>query len=398
MSKNVAEINCERITEADLAVGLPVWREESDWGEILHRCAWGLKQYFKSYKPVIIIGDSRGLSGQGDDLLKVDSQGIPRIHLTLETGSRGLNSVCLVQKALALRVRALALLGPEAAAVKPVWIKNLFNPVLQGYDMVTPLYMNSKYDNPLTNLLVYPLLRCAWGRRVRQPLGEERAFSFPFMSLLAQEYGNFQNPRILEENLDIWSTMLALSRNMKLCQTYLAEPRPNRCSCHLPGRFKQVGEMLFQALNSDSSWINIKWSRPTAFYGLELRGSEPLYTAFMNKEEIVQKLRSGWQASRQFLSASSETKALVEDLAMDLPAEMNHVRWARLILESFRLYQRQPEMLSRILDALLPVFWARMLYFINETEKMDLRQVENFFETQCLIFEQNKEVFLTPRQ
>jgi hypothetical protein len=117
-----------------------------------------------------------------------------------------------------------------------------------------------------------------------------------------------------------------------------------------------------------------------------------------NKEEIVQALQTGWQASRQFLSALAETRPLVEDLAADLPAEMDHARWAGLILESFRLYQKQPAMLSKILDALLPVFWARMLYFVNEAEKMDLRQVENFFETQCRIFEQNKEVFLSSDQ
>ncbi|MDR1396675.1 MAG: hypothetical protein LBJ14_02950 [Desulfarculales bacterium] len=397
MTDGAIETNPDKIEQADVVLGLPTWRAEINLPWVLRQCAQGLGQYFPFHKAVIINADSSGQAEAGRVFFETGSLNAGKIHLALNPASngKGRNTLSILQKALRLGAKAVAILEPDAAAVKPVWVNNLLSPVLQGYDMVTPLYFNNKYDTPLTSLLVYPLLRCTWGRRVRQPLGEERAFSRHFMQILVQEYNDFLSPQILEDNMDIWSTMVALSHGLKLCQAYLAEPKPHYC---LPGRtseqFKQVGKMLFQTLNSDSSWVNIRWSKPTAFYGLELRGSEPPYNSFFDREEIIQNFDRCRRTSRQIVSSLPEIRDLMAASDCHLPVKIDHSLWARLILESFCLYQKQPEMLSQILDALLPLFWARVLSFIEETEKMNSRQVEDFFETQCRIFEQNKEVFL----
>ena len=388
-------VDDNQITSARLVVGIPSWSEDAAIDVVAERAAAGLSSYFEQLDAVIVNVDSSAGETVRQSFLSANTGNIGKIYIRLnpQIKGKGLNTLYIFKKALSLGAQAAAIVEPDVTSIKPVWIRNLLEPVLQGSDLVTPLYMSHKYDALLTNLLVYPLVRCIWGRRIRQPLGGERAFSSNFMRILLSERSD---PLVVDSNTDIdfWSTVLALRYNTRLCQAYLAEPKGRRRLSYDPVIFKHVTRMLFQALNDNMAWLDIKWSKPTAVYGLDLKGTEPPYSTSLNCEEIVRFLQTCWQPAREFLAGIKETSGLINDLDNQMPPMVDHARWSYFLLETFRAYQRRPEMLSKLLDALLPVFWARMLYFIKETENMNFRQVENFLEDQCLVFEKHKEIFL----
>ena len=187
---------------------------------------------------------------------------------------------------------------------------------------------------------------------------------------------------------------MALESNAKLCQAYLAEPKSQRQPLYRLEAFKKIGAMLFEFLNNNPSWMNIKWSKPTAIHGLDLMGNEPPYGARFDKQAMAESFQRYWPSARDFLLTQPETSHLMTGLGLELPLKIDHKLWFLFILGAFQLYQRQPALLPQIMEALSPVFLARVLYFIEEAGSFDSRQVENFFENQCMIFEEHKKEFL----
>ena len=58
------------------------------------------------------------------------------------------------------------------------WIHYLVDPVFtKGYQFVAPVYLRHKYDGTITNNIVYNLTRALYGKRIRQPIGGDFAFS-----------------------------------------------------------------------------------------------------------------------------------------------------------------------------------------------------------------------------
>jgi hypothetical protein len=62
-------------------------------------------------------------------------------------------------------------------SIRPQWIQYLAEPILAGFNYVTPIYVRHKYDGSITNHIAYPLLRTLFGLRVRQPIGGDFGFS-----------------------------------------------------------------------------------------------------------------------------------------------------------------------------------------------------------------------------
>ncbi len=87
-----------------------------------------------------------------------------------------------------LNAQACAVVDGNISSFSGEWVDALIRPVFeQQYDMVSPCYVRHKYDGPILNGIVYPLTRALYGKRVRQPVGGDFAFSAKLIEYLMRQ-------------------------------------------------------------------------------------------------------------------------------------------------------------------------------------------------------------------
>lgn len=95
----------------------------------------------------------------------------------------------------------------------------MLQPVLDGYDFVTPYYWRYKLDGTITNTIAYNLTQALYGMRIRQPIGGDFGVSLPLVKhYLDQEVWETD---VAKFGIDIYMTTAAIVHGFKICQTRL---------------------------------------------------------------------------------------------------------------------------------------------------------------------------------
>lgn len=110
--------------------------------------------------------------------MSAESHGIPKISIATPRGIRGKgnNLKNLFRRSWTWMQRPPSS-SRRTSRASPVWIRNLGEPLFKDFAFVSPLYVRHKYDGTITNNIAYPLSRCLYGRRVRQPIGGDCGLS-----------------------------------------------------------------------------------------------------------------------------------------------------------------------------------------------------------------------------
>src|SRR5439155_1006147 len=83
---------------------------------------------------------------------------------------------------------ALGVLEADVTSAGAEWLRHLLRPVLeQKADLVVPVYARHRYDGTLTNLVLAPLVRALFGRRLHQPLAGAAALSARLLDRLLDD-------------------------------------------------------------------------------------------------------------------------------------------------------------------------------------------------------------------
>src|SRR2546427_12065877 len=79
-------------------------------------------------------------------------------------------------------------LEADVTSAADEWLERLLRPVLeQKADLVVPVYARHRYDGTLTNLVLAPLVRALFGRRLHQPLAGAAALSARLLDRRSEE-------------------------------------------------------------------------------------------------------------------------------------------------------------------------------------------------------------------
>ena len=266
-------------------VGIPSFGNADTIGYVVRAATAGMVQYFPEMKPVLVNADG----GSPDDTPRVavstespaylekmilvrPPHRLRRVAVTYR-GPSGKGSAvrALLEVARELKVEALVLVDSDLRSIVPEWIELLAGPILKGgYDYVAPLYARHKFDGTITNQIAYPLTRTLYGRRMRQPIGGEFAFSRDLVNaLLELEDWDEATARF---GIDIWMTHHALAGGFAVCQTRLGAKihDPKDPASDLGPMFRQVVGTLFRLAGSMSdAWLPVRGSQPVPEYGFE---------------------------------------------------------------------------------------------------------------------------------
>lgn len=391
-------VNPERVREADIVVGIPSYNEAANIPVPTDVASRGLERYFPEYRSVIINVDNHSTDGTREAFLNTPTK-VPKVYVSTPRGVRGKgnNLRNLFRAAVELDAKAVAVVDADLESITPRWIRYLVEPVLQGADFVSPIYVRHKYDGTITNHVAYPMLRTLYGLRTRQPIGGDFGFSVKLARAFLAE--KFWTEHVAHFGIDIWMTTIAIGRHFSVCQTFLGTPKIHKVkdpASDLGPMFSQVVSTLFDMMiEFEYLWTYISRSRPSSIYGFGLGAAPSAREVQVDTEELFHNFHEGlgrygelWRKVLP-LPVWKQVEEVFRQADVDsfyYPSDL----WARILFDFAVAYKNGTDDKQELIRSLIPFYHSRVLSFVNKTRHMDTQEAEEYLEEISRVFEAEK--------
>ena len=392
--RDYARRQIEHLGQADIVVGIPSYYSDDSLAHVIQMVAEGLDHFYPEKKALIIIADG----GSTDDTREV-AQAIDNHHfnidilVTIYRGIPGKGSAfrAIFEAAKYLRASAVALFDSDLKSIKPGWVHNILDPVLNGYDFVAPDYSRYKFDGTITNTIAYNLTRALYGVNIRQPIGGDFGMSRAMVSHCLNQ--DVWDTDIARFGVDIWLTTMAITGNFRICQAKLGakihgEKDP---AADLGPMFREVVGTIFNLLCSNQTYLKkVTETINTPIFG-DAIGEEP-ESFEVNLEALVDYFRIGFKNFGSVWANIIEEKDydIIKKLAQpkslksfNLPTEV----WVRIVYRYAHYFCRAERQRFMILDTLIPLYNARVASLIKILKEKNQAEAEEYYESQAQVFE-----------
>jgi hypothetical protein len=204
--------------------------------------------------------------------------------------------------------------------------------------------------------------------------------------------------QISEPGFNLWMVTLAITNGVSICQSFMGRPgahNPSDPTLDFGPIVNGVVGTIFSLMNHyENKWTQVKWSKPTAIFGFGLGETEMPPDMTINRERLyarfgkgLQTMRDRWQAvlTPDVFSKLTEVAQIRAD-RFDFPTEL----WAKILFDYAIAFQREGEKTDPLLDSLQPLYYGRVLSYVNKVGILSTQQAEEYVEEQCLVFEETK--------
>ena len=392
----------EHIGHVDIVVGIPAFWSMESIEHVTRTVVRGLEKHYPTKRSLILIADG----GSTDDTREVARRVIAdayNIHVlvSIYRGLAGKGSAirAIFEAAKFLKAEYVALFDSDLKSITPEWVKNVIEPVVEGYDFVAPDYLRHKFDGTITNTIAYNLTRALYGHKIRQPIGGDFGISARLVSHYLTE--DIWETDIARFGIDIWLTTVALVSDFKVCQTRLGvkihgEKDP---AADLGPMFRQVvGTILALMEVYDDHWKRVtSTAKEVEFYG-EVPNEEPPKME-IDKEALLQYFKLGYanfatlwkeHIGEEAFAAVTALAAHQEGEPFRMPTEI----WVRIVYRYAILFHNTERQRFKILDTLIPLYYARVASLVETLSDKSSQEAEAFYEEQALVFEREKKVLV----
>lgn len=400
--RDYAREKIERLGKADILVGIPSYLCDNSIVNVIKAIRRGLDTHYHGARALIMVSDGGSTDDTRDTAMAYDvkSFNIEKI-ITIYRGLPGKGSAlrAIFEAANFLKPKAVAVFDSDLVSITPLWIKNILDPVMNGYDFVAPDYMRYKFDATITNSIAYNLTRALYGCRIRQPIGGD----FGVSPRLAKHYLDQEDvweTDIARFGVDIWMTTTAIVGGFDICQARLGvkvhgEKDP---AGDLGPMYRQVVGTSFRLMEMyHDYWKQVTGSRDIPTLG-EYPYEEP--AAFdINQDDLVEYFQTGyfnfggvWQQMIE-----EQDMATIKDLAhkavpdIYLPIET----WVRIVYRYANAFHTTPRQRMKVLNTMIPLYYARVASLVNELADKDAEQAEALFQEQAQAFEDMKDYLVS---
>jgi len=270
-------------------------------------------------------------------------------------------------------------------------VRNIIDPVLNGYDFVAPDYSRYKFDGTITNTIAYNLTRDLYGVNIRQPIGGDFGMSNSLVSHCLNQ--DVWDTDIAKFGVDIWLTTTAITGGFRICQAKLGakihgEKDP---AADLGPMFREVVGTIFTLLCSNQTYLeSVQKTINTPIFG-EAIGEEP-ESFEVNLEALVEYFRIGFKNFGSVWANIIEKKdyVAIKKLAhkkslknFNLPTEI----WVRIVYRYAGHFCHAERQRFKILDTLIPLYNARVASLIKILQEKNQAEAEEFYDGQAQAFE-----------
>jgi len=389
----------EDIKSVDIIVGIPAYNVDDTIDFVMKQIGEGLAEYWKDCKSLILITDG----GSVDDTREVAkaTELPPYIEkaVSIYRGLPGKGSAVrgILEAAEFLNAKATLMVDSDLRSIGPKWMKNLISPIInENYDYIAPYYKRYKYDATITNNIAYMLIRAIWGKRVRQPIGGDFAFSSNLVSSLLQD--KRWETDVARFGIDTWITTTAVKNGYKLGQTRLGAKlhETKDPSKHLGPMFLQVVITTFELMEDfEDSWKKIEGSQEVDILGDEI-GLEP-EEFDIDLHSLAESFKSGWKNFHSLWNdiLNPNSFRLLKTITKEKDYSLlNHENWARIVYDFASAFHHCERHHAKLINTLLPLYNLRVASLYESSVKMKNDEFENLVEEAALTFEKNKSYLL----
>ncbi len=407
VNENLRE-SLSEIKKAEILVGIPSYNNAKTIGHVVRAVQAGLARYFPDRKAVLINSDGGSTDGTIDVVQKTAIEDFHSIFVShqkeflkittpyLGIPGKGSAFRTIFEIANNLGVKACAVVDSDLRSITPEWIELLLRPVVDmNYDYVAPYYLRHKYDGTITNSIIYPLTRALYGKRIRQPIGGDFAFSGKLAEFFLTK--DVWNTDVAKYGIDIWMTTTAIANSFKVCQSFLGAKIHDHKD---PGT--DLSAMLYQVVSATFDlmetyydvWGNIKASESVPTFGFIYSvGLEPVA---VNINKMIERFRLGIKELSPIWETfmPEDLRNLLSDKLGSVPLEAFNISddvWVEIVYSFASAWQNKKINKEHLLKSLTPLYIGRVASFVIETETSNALDVEEKIEHLCRIFEDKKD-------
>ncbi|HOO37411.1 MAG TPA: glycosyltransferase [Deltaproteobacteria bacterium] len=386
----------EEIESADILIGIPCYNNESTIEHVIQMVSHGIATYYKDKRSVIFIADGGSTDDTRDVAKEFQIKPWQEKIVSIYRGPGGKGSALrsVFEAAGRLHVSVCAVVDSDLRSITSDWVKYLLDPVLEHeYQFVSPVYMRHKYDGTITNNIVYSLTRALYGKRIRQPIGGDFAFSRQVAKFYAEQ--EVWETDVARFGIDIWMSTSAITNNFRICQSNLGvkihdvkDP-----SQHLGPMFRQVLWTLFSLMETyEKHWRDVEGSSPLETFGMEgFIEPEPVK---VNLDALIENFKLGFSHFgvlwKDIFSKDcyNDMKKCVDKSGTDFLCPME--TWVRILYELAATFHAWPKNRYKLVELVAPLYYGRVASFVNQSRDMSSKEAEELVEEQAESFEQHK--------
>lgn len=392
------------IKSTDILAGIATYNNGTTIGHVLTTVKAGLDRYFPDARAIMVSSDGgsqdettpvvEDFMSSDQNLLMLSHSPHPlRKILTASSGSTSRSTAyrTFLEIAEILDARACAIFDASSRSMTPEWVELLIRPCLtDGYDFVAPFYLRHKYDGTVTSSIVYPLTRALYGKRIRQPAGDDFGMSGRMVSHFLGK--DIWHKALTRHGLDIWLTTTAVAEGYEVCQSFLG-PKVSVASepvLDLSSMLKLVVGAVFGLMEThQDTWASVRGSDPIPVFGYPTDvGLEPVT---VNLDRMIGAFKQG-MTDLSGVWNSFLPQSLLEGLRRIASLPVPDFRfpdtlWVSTVFEFAIAFHKNKLARDHLIKSIMPLYLGRTASFVLDTQESTAADVENRMELLCLEFE-----------
>jgi hypothetical protein len=296
-----------------------------------------------------------------------------------------------------LNARACAVLISGVENLTPRWIQNLVQPILErNFDLVTPSYVQGKFDGMLNSSILYPLMRAIYGKRVQNPLGPDFSFSASFVQHLLLLDSARQRTAVGQDVVLIEPAAVVAKR--KICQSVLGVRTYPPIEGDLSSVLAGILAPIFLTIERDAAyWQHIRSSEIVPAFGERLTMKEE--SVDVDVRRLLESFQLGYNSLQEIWGVVLPPTILLELKKLNrLAPEQFRVPdelWARIVYEFAMAYRLRSIARDHLLRAMTPLYLGWVASYALEVESGGTVTVPQRLEKLCVAFENMKPYLLS---
>jgi hypothetical protein len=390
----------DRLAPVDLAVGLLTFNNAETIDGVLAVAAGGVER-LPGVRAALIVADA----GSSDDTReRAAASAIPSVVVEHEAPAgervavpfhgvpgRGAALRAVFTVAQRLRARALVLLEADAVSATPAWIERLAGPVLEDKaDFVTAAYARHRYEGTISRLVLGPLVRALYGRRLHHPFGGQQALSARLVEHLRI------HPRWSWTGADVsdlWITGTAIADGFGVWEAWLGphQVRSRTRAIDLPAMIAQTVGAAFTVMERHGDlWLEVRGSEPIPAVGEPIPpGVEPMT---VDVDLMQEAFRQGARDLTSIWELILAPDTLAEVLALDGqgPLRFPDDLWARVVYDFALGHHYSVVHRDHLLRSLTPLYLGRTAAFVLATRRAGVAATQAQLDGVAAAFERQK--------
>ena len=392
-----------RIGTCDIAVLVLTYNNADTLPALLSTTARALHDRFTSAAAALVavdVGSSdatpQAIAGTGLRTITIATEAPPGERVAVPfhgVPGRGKALRAGLATAQRLGARAVLVLEADLISLTPEWIGRLVTPVWdEKADFVAAAYARHRFDGTITNLLVAPLVRALYGRRVRQPLGGQQALSAKLVEhLLLHPKWDWGG----RELADVWILGTAIADGFSVWEAWLGarQIRSRTRTTDLPAMVAQTLGGVFSVMDRhDDLWRGVRGSETLRAVG------EPSLPGVEPREVDIERMVNAFRLGLRDLTPVWEHVLAPETLGDVLSLEATDASefrfpddlWARVVYDFALGHHYAVIHREHLLRSLVPLYLGRTASYVVTTRDRGAAASEDAAEAVARAFERQK--------